>query len=90
MHEERDSLWHFVMSIEKYRESQYVTVLYANFDVFCHSKIGAFALIFLRPKHQNLHSPFRAAKTSKFARKPRGNACYAGYFDYYQFVREQT
>ena len=27
MHEERDTLWHFVMSIVKYRESRYVTVL---------------------------------------------------------------
>ena len=27
MHEERDTLWHFVMSIVKYRESHYVTVL---------------------------------------------------------------
>ena len=27
MHEERDTLWHFVVSIVKYRESHYVTVL---------------------------------------------------------------
>ena len=27
MHEERDTLWHFVMFIVKYRESHYVTVL---------------------------------------------------------------
>ena len=27
MHEERDTLWHFVMSIVKYRESHYVTIL---------------------------------------------------------------
>ena len=27
MHEEQDTLWHFVMSIVKYRESHYVTVL---------------------------------------------------------------
>ena len=27
MHEERDTLWHFVMSILKYREFHYVTVL---------------------------------------------------------------
>ena len=34
MHEERDTLWHFVMSIVKYRESQYVTVL----DMYAQSK----------------------------------------------------
>ena len=27
MHEERDTFWHFVMFIVKYRESHYVTVL---------------------------------------------------------------
>jgi len=27
MHEERDTLWHFVMSIVKYHESHYATVL---------------------------------------------------------------
>jgi len=27
MHEEQDTLWHFVTSIVKYRESHYVTVL---------------------------------------------------------------
>ena len=27
MHEERDTLWHFVMSIVKYHESHYVAVL---------------------------------------------------------------
>ena len=27
MHEERDTLWHFVMSIVNYRESHYGTVL---------------------------------------------------------------
>ena len=27
MHEERDTLWHFVMSIVKYRESHYVIIL---------------------------------------------------------------
>ena len=27
MHEERDTLWHFVMSIVKHRESHYVRVL---------------------------------------------------------------
>ena len=27
MREKRDTLWHFVMSIVKYRESHYVTVL---------------------------------------------------------------
>ena len=27
MHKEQDTLWHFVMSIVKYRESHYVTVL---------------------------------------------------------------
>ena len=34
LHEEWDTLWHFVMSIVKYRESHYVTVLdmYDNFD----------------------------------------------------------
>ena len=35
MHEERDTLWHFVMSIVKYREPHYVRVL----DIYGKKKI---------------------------------------------------
>ena len=38
MHEEQDTLWHFVMSIVKYRESHYVTILdmYVGWELLSH------------------------------------------------------
>ena len=48
-----------------------------KFRCFGRAKIKARA-------HSRLN--FRAAKTSKFAQKPHGKACYAGYCDYFVII----
>jgi len=55
MHEERDTLWHFVMSIVKYRESHYVRVLYMYDDLALNNTQGSL-VSYLQPIKSNLEN----------------------------------
>ena len=46
---------------------------------------GVSAQILMFSRAYSPHN-FRAAKTSKFAQKPHGNACFAGYGDYFVII----
>ena len=53
MHEERDTLWHFVMSIVKYRKSHYVRVLDMYDDLALNNTQGSL-VSYLQPIKPNL------------------------------------